>query len=755
MTRWLLIVSLLATACGGNSVPGDTKPPEADADDGSDGDAGDDGDGDDGAGDDGDGDDGDGDDGDGDGDDGDGGDGDDTGDSPDPGEPFIDDDGDGFSEDEGDCDDTDSTIYPGAEEAPGDGIDQDCNDSEICLADADDDGIIDDGTPTVLSTDGDCDDPYEGTFSDPLGDCDDGDAEIGLPTTWYRDGDDDGMGDATDSVEACDQPDGYVDNDIDPCVVTEGRAGGSGTEEDPYIVCDPVTLQNIQSNLGAHYLQTEDINLTDVSFTPIGDATLDFVETPEDLSTVGFYGHFNGDGHIIVGLSIDESDVDVSSDPPPTALFRILGITGSLTGIRLEDVSVHGARDTASLVGFVLGQVSDVHISGIITISGTRSVGGIGAYMMTADEVYTAGLSDIHVGAGNLVNRGTESWTPAAQLGAGGIIGGSFGGSLSDSTADINVKWEWAGAALGIAIAHSPAAGGAVGRVMALQDLSNVHTTGNVEGIHHVGGIAGEILNEGDPCSVSNSTASGNVTGMGEKIGGVAGKLTGHACQVGFTGTVSGGNMVGGVIGSTSYTTICEECFASGNVEAIDGLIGDSGGVGGLVGVSTGEGALQNSLFSGTVSTTTGGSNQYGGIIGVALFLGDDEPFAAESSLMMGAVSPEDGGLVIGAMVTDGDGTPDEDTAPYTDTRYVDLDSDGEPSLAYGEDMAATSLYWGEEVDLSEVASEGAYPSTFDFDSTWAMATTTDADSPMYGLTHPVLRWQCDHDPSISCDTLD
>jgi hypothetical protein len=104
-------------------------------------------------------------------------------------------------------------------------------------------------------------------------------------------------------------------------------------------------------------------------------------------------------------------------------------------------------------------------------------------------------------------------------------------------------------------------------------------------------------------------------------------------------------------------------------------------------------------------------------------------------------------------MVTDG--TPDEDTAPYTDTRYVDLDSDGELRLAYGEDMAATSLYWGEEVDLSEVASEGAYPSTFNFDSTWTMATTTDADSPMYGLTHPVLRWQCDHDPSISCDTAD
>ena len=34
-------------------------------------------------------------------------------------------DGDGVTEDDGDCDDDDSSIYPGAEEIPGDGIDQD------------------------------------------------------------------------------------------------------------------------------------------------------------------------------------------------------------------------------------------------------------------------------------------------------------------------------------------------------------------------------------------------------------------------------------------------------------------------------------------------------------------------------------------------------------------------------------------------------------------------------------------------------
>ena len=40
--------------------------------------------------------------------------------------PVNDADGDGFSSDDGDCDDTDASIYPGAEDIPGDGIDQDC-----------------------------------------------------------------------------------------------------------------------------------------------------------------------------------------------------------------------------------------------------------------------------------------------------------------------------------------------------------------------------------------------------------------------------------------------------------------------------------------------------------------------------------------------------------------------------------------------------------------------------------------------------
>ena len=60
----------------------------------------------------------------------------------------------------GDCDDSDARAYPGASEELGDGVDQDCNEEELCYADADDDGYADQST-LVTSLDLACDGPGE------------------------------------------------------------------------------------------------------------------------------------------------------------------------------------------------------------------------------------------------------------------------------------------------------------------------------------------------------------------------------------------------------------------------------------------------------------------------------------------------------------------------------------------------------------------------------------------------------------------
>ena len=72
----------------------------------------------------------------------------------------------------GDCDDMAFGVHPGATENPGNNLDEDCDGTELCYADADNDGFR--LNTTIVSVDPDCNDSGEGTSSDPPGDCNDG-----------------------------------------------------------------------------------------------------------------------------------------------------------------------------------------------------------------------------------------------------------------------------------------------------------------------------------------------------------------------------------------------------------------------------------------------------------------------------------------------------------------------------------------------------------------------------------------------------
>ncbi len=67
----------------------------------------------------------------------------------------IDDDGDSYTENAGDCVDSDSSIHPGALEICGDGIDQDCDGADLICPDTDGDGVADikDNCPNVPNPD--------------------------------------------------------------------------------------------------------------------------------------------------------------------------------------------------------------------------------------------------------------------------------------------------------------------------------------------------------------------------------------------------------------------------------------------------------------------------------------------------------------------------------------------------------------------------------------------------------------------------
>ena len=147
----------------------------------------------------------------------------------------------GYVQDNTDCDDLESTTYPTATEISGDGVDQDCDNLELCYEDLDNDGYRTGNTN--LSVNIDCSGADEALTSVGLLDCDDSSAQTFpgagfneiLPNLCRLDGDGDGYGnssalssvtvgtDCDDSdadispaaVEVCD---GGVDNDCDTLI---------------------------------------------------------------------------------------------------------------------------------------------------------------------------------------------------------------------------------------------------------------------------------------------------------------------------------------------------------------------------------------------------------------------------------------------------------------------------------------------------------------------------------------------------------
>ena len=168
-------------------------------------------------------------------------------------------------------------------------------------------------------------------------------------------------------------------------------------------------------------------------------------------------------------------------------------------------------------------------------------------------------------------------------------------------------------------------------------------------------------------------------------------------------------------------------------------------------GYTAGPGSLTESIFTGKVTGT--GLLQFGGLVGVSVHE-DDAIFEANNNMMMGTVEPESGGLIIAAVLNFADEATIS-TPYFSNNVFVDLDTDHSPETAHSPSMEFPDLYWGEEIMVDDIGDVDNYTDAFDFGSTWSFATTTAADSPLYALDHPVLGWQCAHDPSIVCDTLD
>ncbi len=210
--------------------------------------------------------------------------------------PDVDNDGDGYTEAQGDCNDNDATIYPEAEEICDDGIDQDCNGSDLSCDDIDNDG---DG---FTEAQGDCNDNDATIYPGAEEICDDGidqdcnGVDLLAPTV-----------DAGPSIDVCEGPFQITGASASNFEQLQWTTGSSGSFDNPNILAPIYTpsAEDILNGGGMLILTVENdcgVNSDEFIYTisPSGSLTLQGNDAQilcngDQLETITYFPSNGGD----------------------------------------------------------------------------------------------------------------------------------------------------------------------------------------------------------------------------------------------------------------------------------------------------------------------------------------------------------------------------------------------------------------------------------------------------------------------------
>lgn len=232
---------------------------------------------------------------------------------------------------------------------------------------------------------------------------------------------------------------------------TKFAAGGDGTKKNPYLVATAGDLMQINNAPAANYKMVDDINLGNLSWSP--------------LQT--FSGSLDGDNHTLFNLS-------VKTDESQVGLFKSLGEKANVSNLQFAAPRIHAVEDN-QYVGVVAGEavtdtLNNVHVYDALIDADEAASPTIGGLIGNACLMTTIANSSFEgtMNVKNGYNMGGivgEARTSAdihncyADLAAegesyvGGIAGNIDGDSkLTDCRADVDIK---AGNNIGGIVANS------------------------------------------------------------------------------------------------------------------------------------------------------------------------------------------------------------------------------------------------------------------------------------------------------------
>jgi filamentous hemagglutinin family protein len=277
-------------------------------------------------------------------------------------------------------------------------------------------------------------------------------------------------------------------------------ASGSGPLKTWMLVNNVTQLQALNTNLGGTYALSRDIDASATAswnngegFVPIGSNASAFLSNAN-----AFNGTFDGQGHVISGLTINRPTTDY------VGLFGYIGTGSILRNVGLSGGSVSARARVGGLVGWNNGgTISQSYATGAVSGTLVDAGGLVGFnYGGTISQSYATGA----VSGGNSV---------------GGLVGYTISGTISQSYATG-------------AVSGTDYVGGLVGWNNGTT-ISQAYATGKVSGTGiNVGGLAG--TNSG---TVSNSYwdsySTGRANGFGSGSGTNVTAVTSDPTQSGAT----------------------------------------------------------------------------------------------------------------------------------------------------------------------------------------------------------------------------
>ena len=248
---------------------------------------------------------------------------------------------------------------------------------------------------------------------------------------------------------------------------------GTGLVDDPYQISSVQDLADLATDVnggvghtGDYFILTKDLDLNvapykDSGWTPIGNSTSD-----------RFYGNFDGNGHIISNLYINNTTEIVTGlfgtatnciienlgvvNADVTGAGSVGGLIGSPTLCTIENCYVTGTVSGSTIIGGVAGSKSGGTVENCYsncTINGNASVGGVvGSNSGTIVNCYNTGAVSQTGSVGNVggvvgynyTGMVENCYNTGAVTGSGSIVGGVVGANNS-TVENCFFKWESGG----------------------------------------------------------------------------------------------------------------------------------------------------------------------------------------------------------------------------------------------------------------------------------------------------------------------